>query len=69
LEDRCTVIERLTEVAAREASDETAVLRPKRLVETELLADRVDIRLVGARLHEKHRWIAGNAHEEEDGQR
>jgi hypothetical protein len=49
--------------------EEARVLRIERLVEAELLSNRVEVRLAGAGLGEEHGGIAGDAHQQEDGQR
>ena len=59
----------LAEVAAKDVRDEARVLDPQRLVETELLPDRVEVRRARARLGQQHRGITGDANEQEDRQR
>ena len=69
LEHRRAVVERLAEVAAEQARHEEPVLHPERLIQAELLADGVDVGLAGSGLHQQRGRVAGDADEQEDGQR
>ena len=50
-------------------SHEAPVLHPQRLIETELVAQVVDVGLAGARLEQEARRVAGHPDEQEDGER
>src|SRR5207253_6642442 len=69
LHDWCAVVEGLAEVAVREARHEDPVLHPKRLVETELMADGVHVSLASTGLDEQCRRIAGDSDKKENRHR
>ena len=45
------------------------IAQPQRLIQAQLLPHGIKIGLAGAGLDQKHRGIAGHAHEQEDGER
>ena len=69
LENRGLIIKRIPQIAAQQAEHEQQILLPDRPVEAEFVLNGRDIRGAGAGLGEQAGRVAGQADEQEDGER